>query len=58
MRALQCILAFSLLYGLYRWREAPVIATAIGITMNLLWQVGLFYAVRKEKQRLAETAQD
>jgi ABC-type nickel/cobalt efflux system permease component RcnA len=56
MQALQSILVFSLLYGLYTWREAPAIATAIGITMNLLWQVGLFYAVRKEKQRLAETA--
>jgi hypothetical protein len=55
MRALQFILAVSLLYGLYTWREAPIISNVIGITMNLLWQAGLFYAVRKEKQKLAET---
>jgi hypothetical protein len=58
MQALQFIFAFSLLYGLYTWREKPVISNIIGIMVNLLWQAGLIVAIRREKQRLAETARD
>jgi len=58
MQALQFFFALCFLYGLYRWRDAPLIANITGITMNLLWQIGLFYAVRKEKQKLAEMPRD
>jgi hypothetical protein len=55
MQALQILFALSFVYGLYTWREAPIISNVIGITINLLWQAGLIYAVRKEKLRLAKT---